>query len=365
MTAGECLAAVKTGPGRTRLRRLPLPDVRDAGGLLRVEASGVCGADVAWYAADDLPTRQPVVLGHHVVGTVEKISEPAAERLGLAPGDRVMVEEYLPCGVCVPCRSGAPRLCPASAPTGDTRRYGSTPVTVGPGLWGGYSQYLYLDERAMTHRLPPDLPTELATLVFPLANGITWVRAAGAGPGDHVVVIGPGQMGLSCVVAARAAGVAHITVLGRDGDDARLALARRLGADHATTDPADLRRVVAEATGGRMANAVVETASGTAQTLDLAVDLLGVDGTLALAQWPPGRTGVDLPALAGKRLTVTTVRGRDDASIRRAIELVRRDAARLGRMCSGIVELEGLHDVLVALASAAGRSDLVHVSVRG
>ncbi|MDQ7903596.1 alcohol dehydrogenase catalytic domain-containing protein [Phytohabitans sp. ZYX-F-186] len=361
----ECLAAVKVAPSTMELRRLPLPDVRRAGGLLRVEASGVCGADVSWYASGALPSPEPVILGHHVVGTVEAISEPAAAALGLAPGDRVLVEEYLPCGTCVPCRAGEPRLCPASAPTGDTLRVGSTPVSVGPGLWGGYSQYLYLAERAMTHRLPPDLPTQLATLVFPLANGITWVRAAGAGPGDCVVVVGPGQMGLSCVVAARAAGAAHVAVLGRAGDEARLALAERLGAHHATTDPGELRRAVADATGGRMAAAVVDTASGAAETIDLAADLLGFGGTLALAQWPAGRTGLDLPGLARKRLTVTTVRGRDGAAIPAAIDLAAEEAARFAPLCSGIVDLAGVHDVLAALGSAAGRADLIHVSVRG
>ncbi|MFY1638162.1 zinc-dependent alcohol dehydrogenase [Solwaraspora sp. WMMB335] len=365
MTRRDCLAAVKVAASRTELREIALPAVEDSGGLLRIEASGVCGADVGWYADVGLPNPGPVILGHHIVGSVDEIAEATAARLGVAPGDRLLIEEYLPCGGCAACAAGTARLCPACGPTGDTLRYGSTPIGVGTGLWGGYSQYLWLDDRAMVHRLPPDLPTELATLVFPLANAISWVRAAGVGPGDTLVVVGPGKLGLSCLAAARAVDAGFVAMLGRPGDETRLALAAELGADHVTTEAADLRRAVAAGTAGRMAQAVVDTAAGTAATIDFAVDVLGFDATIALAQWPAGHTGVDLPALAAKRATITTVRGRDDASIRSAVDLVSRDPARFAPMCSGTVELADLHDTLTALRYPAGRGDLIHVSAKG
>src|SRR6266536_250721 len=202
-------AAVATAPATTELRDLPLPGVGPDDGLLRVEAAGICGTDWELYLRESRGRGLgPLILGHENVGRVVAVGERAAERWGVAAGDRVAVEEFLPCGTCRLCRSGSYRLCEAT----DSRsgrpflRYGSTPVTVAPGLYGGFSEYLYLHPRAIVHAVG-DLPAQLATLFVPVANGIRWVlQQGGLQLGQTVVVQGPGQHGLGCVAAARHGG---------------------------------------------------------------------------------------------------------------------------------------------------------------
>ena len=94
-----CLAAVATEPGVTEIREVPLPDPEPTSGLLRVEITGVCGSDWSYY--HHLPeTRGPLILGHETVGVIERAGSEAQRRWGLKEGDRVALEEYLPCGHC-------------------------------------------------------------------------------------------------------------------------------------------------------------------------------------------------------------------------------------------------------------------------
>src|SRR5437879_5068412 len=103
-------AAIATAPKHTELREVELPALASTDGLLRVEATGVCGSDWPYYIT--LPqSRGPLILGHEMVGVVEAAGSAAAARWGVREGDRVALEEYLPCGHCDYCLSGDLRLC--------------------------------------------------------------------------------------------------------------------------------------------------------------------------------------------------------------------------------------------------------------
>src|SRR6266536_2888357 len=194
----RCVAAVATAPATTELHDLPLPRIGQDDGLLRVEAAGICGTDWELYLRESRGRGLgPLILGHENVGRVVALGEQAARRWGVAVGDRVAVEEFLPCGTCRLCRAGSYRLCEATDSRGGRPflRYGSTPLTVPPGLYGGFSEYLYLHPRSILHRIG-DLPAQLAALFVPIANGIRWVlQQAGLQVGQTVVIQGPGQHG--------------------------------------------------------------------------------------------------------------------------------------------------------------------------
>jgi threonine dehydrogenase-like Zn-dependent dehydrogenase len=150
-----------------------------------------------------------LVLGHETVGVIERAGAEARKRWGLEEGDRVALEEYLPCGHCAYCRAGDFRLCEATDWRSGGLRYGTTPISVPPGLWGGYAQYQCLHPGTVFHRVPDGLEGRHAALALPIANGIEWAYLHGcAGPGDVVLIQGPGQQGLACVAAAREAGAA-------------------------------------------------------------------------------------------------------------------------------------------------------------
>src|ERR1700680_1012618 len=132
------LAATTIGQRKTAIRGYPMPEIAADAGLLKIEAAGVCGTDWRMYNADG-PTR---IMGHENVGRIYKIGPVAAQRWGLKEGDRVALEEYLPCGHCGLCRSGEFRLCEQTeARRPGALRYGTTPVSQLPSLWGGSSQF--------------------------------------------------------------------------------------------------------------------------------------------------------------------------------------------------------------------------------
>jgi threonine dehydrogenase-like Zn-dependent dehydrogenase len=170
-------------------------------------------------------------MGHENVGWIYRNGPAASRRWGLREGDRVALEEYLPCSHCNLCRSGEFRLCEETeARRPGALRYGTTPVIQEPGLWGGYSQYQYLHPNSVFHRVADDVPAELASMCLPLGNGVQWTYLDGrAGPGKTVLIQGPGQQGLACVIAAKAAGADHVIVSGLARDRERLAIAKALG----------------------------------------------------------------------------------------------------------------------------------------
>jgi len=187
-------AAVLTAPRQIELRELPIPETDDQSGLLRIEVTGVCGVDWPAYTGDRADRfKLPLILGHEIVGRVERIGAQAAFRWGIAEGDRVVLEEYAPCGRCQYCRSGHYYLCGGMAME---KMYGFTSLDVAPGLWGGFSEYVYLDPHALIHKMNDNVPSTIAPLYIALANGIRWVQTEGGiGIGDTVVILGPDSWG--------------------------------------------------------------------------------------------------------------------------------------------------------------------------
>ncbi len=245
------VAAVAVGDKRVELDEFPLPGPDDTAGLLRVEACGVCGSDIKKYSATSM---SPTILGHESVGRIERVGSTAARRWGVAEGDRVLIEEYLPCGHCADCRSGEFRSCSQTDNqlTKGAIRYGSTPVDVPPALWGGYSEYQYLHPSSVIHVAPDGVPAEHVAFALPLSNGIQWAQLdAGVRMGDVVVIQGPGQQGIGSVIASKAAGASMVIVSGLGRDAKRLELARDLGADRVVDiEQEPLVDVVDDATGG-------------------------------------------------------------------------------------------------------------------
>lgn len=363
------LAAVTTAPGCTELRELPVPTTGATDGLLVVEAAGMCGSDVKMYAAE-LPPR---VMGHENVGTLTGVGDVAAARWGFVDGDRVLLEEYLPCGHCAYCRSGEYRSCLASDTSlnPEAVRFGSTPLDVAPGLWGGYSQMMYVHPRAVMHRVPDGVPSTLATLGLPLGNGYQWACLdGGVRPGETVVVLGPGQSGIGAVVAAKQAG-ADVVAVGRAADRDRLAVAQRLGADAVCmTGPggdcteAELVELIAQRTGGAMAGMVLDVAAGTDETVGLAIDLVGKRGRVLLAAAstrPLNRFPVW--KLSRKQVLLQAVRGHSWASVEWALSLLAAERLPLEAMSTYVGGLGDVDHALRATAGAGG-DPILHATIQ-
>src|SRR5919107_1897921 len=279
-------ALVLEGPRLLAPRELPVPEAGPDDGVLRVEACGLCGTDhEQWTGA--LPAGFAFVPGHESVGTLEAIGPGAAERWGVAEGDRVAVEVFLSCRSCQECAAGRYRRCTAHG-MGDM--YGFIPVDTAPGLWGGYAEYQYLAPDSMLLPVPPSLDPVVATLFNPLGAGIRWgVTVPGTKAGDVVGVLGPGVRGLAACAAAKEAGAGFVMVTGvgpRDAD--RLGLADVV-VDVTAKAPAALGQAIAIArTGGTI---VMAGTRGSAETPGFWPDLIVFKELRIL-----GALGVDAPA---------------------------------------------------------------------
>jgi threonine dehydrogenase-like Zn-dependent dehydrogenase len=274
-------AIVQTAPRRLELRELPVPDIDADSALLRVEACGICGSDVEQYTGT-IPVRLPLIPGHEPLGIIERIGERAAQRWGVNAGDRVAVEALIPCGHCRACIDGEYQRCRGR---GTMFGYAYVPLSRPPGLWGAYADYMYLDPNSIVHPVRKDIPANVAVMFNPLGAGFRWaVELPRTGPGDTVLILGPGQRGLASVIAARAAGADRIIVTGLKRDADKLRLAQELGADGIVdVEQEDAHARVRELTDGRGADVVVEVTSYSTEPVAEALHYVAPGGRIVLA----------------------------------------------------------------------------------
>ncbi len=355
------LAATTIGAFQTEVREYPFPEIPPDAGILKVEAAGVCGSDWQVYQTD----RPARIMGHENVGHIYRIGPIAARRWGLREGDRVALEEYLPCGHCSLCRSGEFRLCEQTeARRPGALRYGTTPITESPGLWGGYSQYQYLHPNSVFHKVRENVPAELASMCLPIGNGFQWTYMdGGAGPGQTVLIQGPGQQGLACVIAAKAAGADRVIVSGLARDQERLHVAQALGADEIVdVETDDLESRVRALTDGRGVDLSIDTAGGP-ETLALAMRVTRKNGMVLFAAAPPaGASALQANQLLAGRLTLKPCRGHSYEAVEMALSYISSGRFPLHRMAT---HRFGLADVDLAIRSVGGQGapGAIHVTV--
>lgn len=335
--------AVLYGPGQLKIEEFALPQVTENDGLLQVEASGVCGTDVAAYNGVNPYYELPCALGHELVGRVVEIGEAASKRWGVQPGDRIVVEEYLPCGTCRSCLAGAYQMCRVP-------RYGGKSIHEGSGLFGGYSDYLYLHPQAIVHKVADEVSAELVQLYIPISNGLDWISRIGSLPlGGTALIVGPGPHGLGCVIGAREAGAGTVIVVGQDRDTARLDVAIALGATHVFTGTTEeVIASVTEITGGLMADTVINAADSSA-ALDTAIGVAGDRATVVQAGLPKsggGSSEAVVNAMNRRILTMRGVRGRPSSAVPPALRLIESGKYPLELMCTGRFTIEQTEDAL-------------------
>ncbi len=130
--------ATLLGPDKLEVREYPMPDIPADGGLIKIEMGGVCGTDVK-YLHGKLKVDYPIILGHEILGRVEKLGKNAAAIHHVKEGDRVILKGALGCGRCADCRRNNQRFCRQRTNYG-----GRTKCDKPPHLFGGFADYLYL-----------------------------------------------------------------------------------------------------------------------------------------------------------------------------------------------------------------------------
>lgn len=359
-------AAVLTGPRRIEMRDFVLPEIGSDDGLLRVEANGLCGTDYDQYLCEFKIGgfgKVPIIPGHETVGWIEKIGDEAAKRWRVTEGDRVAVKASLPCGKCRQCKVGATPHC--------ERRmgYGLYLTTdVAPSLWGGYATHLYLHPDTQLKKVPSHIPSDVMTLFNPLSGVVRWIcQIPQLRMGEHVVILGPGQRGILAALTAQYFGAKSITVSGLPQDSYRLALARTFGAD-AVVDVSkeDVVERVREATGGYMADVVLDMSAGSTEPILQALDAARVGGRVVLAGLKNGKpiSGLVTDKIVAKELQILGGFSSTFSSLEIALEILQAYHDRLGPLCSHSFNLEDADLAVRTLGREVNHgNEVVHVSL--
>lgn len=268
------LGCVIHGEGDLRVEELPVPLPGPGQALVAVRYGGVCGSDLHYWrhgGVGDFRLREPMLLGHEVVGTVVAYGDGAS---GPLAGTAVAVHPATPCGRCPECTDGRRNVCR------DTRYLGSAARF--PHVQGGFAARVVVPADQL-RPLPAGLGLRRAALAEPLSVALHAVRRAGDVAGRHVLVTGAGPIGCLVVAAAKAAGAASVTVT--DLLPAALEYARAAGADTVVrADEPDDAGWPAEVD-------VAIEASGVAAGLDTCLRLVRRGGVVVqLGMLPPGHS---------------------------------------------------------------------------
>jgi erythritol/L-threitol dehydrogenase len=248
-------AVVCHGPRDYRLQDVARPVPGPGEALVQVEAGGICASDLKCYQGaskfwgdDSRPAyvETPVIPGHEFTGIVAELDSEAADRWGIAVGDRVVSEQIVPCRQCRYCRSGDYHMCQVHAIYGFKR---ATP--------GAMAEYMVFPADALVHAVSAELRPAHAAFTEPLSCALHAVERARITFDDVVVVAGCGPIGLGMVAGAVAKSPARVIAL--DVAGAKLELARDCGADLALNiAETDVVGTVRELTGGYGADVYLE-----------------------------------------------------------------------------------------------------------
>ncbi len=252
-------ALVYQGPMTMTVEQVPDPAPGPGQVIVRVQAVGICGSDVHGFIGKTGRRKPPMIMGHEATGVVAQVGTDVTR---FRPGDRVVINPILACGVCRNCRAGRPNIC--------LDRH-----ALGVDLPGAYADYVQVAER-MLYPMPDGLSSEAGGLVEPLAVALHAVNLTPLRLMDTVVIVGAGTIGLLTLMAARLAGAG--TVIVTDKSTHRLDVARRFGADVTiNVEQEQPLPIVQSLTGGAGADAVIE-AVGFSATVQQALALVRPGG---------------------------------------------------------------------------------------
>jgi L-iditol 2-dehydrogenase len=320
------------GPERLELRNVPVPEPGPGEILVRIGAATTCGTDLKVYRRGGHPRmlRVPAAFGHEMAGTVAAVGRGARRADGLAwrTGERVVVANSAPCGVCERCSRNHENLC-------TDLHY----------LNGAFSEYILVPRRfaeTSTYPCPDGLSFEIAALSEPLAcvlHGLETCAPEVLDRPSEIVIYGGGPIGLLFVdVLANAPGSGHHIVLA-DPNLSRLEVGRRLGATEVVQvgrEGGEAARLCSHSRGGDGYDLAIEATGSPAAWQD-ALASVRAGGTVQLfGGCPPGTTvPLDTHRLHYSELTVKSAYHHRPATFRRAIDLLASGVLHPGALLSG------------------------------
>jgi L-iditol 2-dehydrogenase len=330
-------ALVVSGPNDFSVRDVERPRPGPFEVLCRVRATAICGTDphiIQGHYPGFWPKDWPLVPGHEWCGDVVELGEGAAS-LGWSVGTRVAGTSHAACGYCRRCIEGRYNICENFGVDGLHAQYGHNAP-------GAYADYVVHSVRSV-FAVPDSLSDEEAAMLDPAAIALHTVVRGGHRPGDTVVVVGPGVMGLLVAECAHALGTGRVVVVGRGR---RLAKARELGHDVVDFSAVDPVRAVREATDGFGADVALEC-SGAPEAVGQCVEMVRKGGRVAVIGIPLEDARLPMPRTVLDEIDVVGVRA-TAGEMPRAIQLAATGRIRLKELITHRYALEDFADAYAA-----------------
>jgi L-iditol 2-dehydrogenase len=320
----RALVKYASGRGHVEIRDVPEPRVGPGQVKVEVKAAGVCGSDLhIYYDEIAIPIVPPVVMGHEFAGVIAEVGDGVDH---VRVGDRVTCETTAwSCGRCLQCRLGHYNMC-------------AERKVVGYAVDGCFARACVVNERQV-HLLPENVDFQAGALTEPLACAVHAVlELTSIVAGDHVMITGPGPVGLLCLQLVKAAG-GFALVCGTRQDAERLELARRFGADVTVdVDREDALEIVRDLTGGEGADVFLECA-GAPPAARLGLEATRRGGQYTQVGLFPAPFELKFDLIAYKELQVTGSLGQRWTSWQRALSLMAHGVVDTGSLVSHVLPL--------------------------
>lgn len=291
-----------------KIEDIPIPIINSRQALVKVKVCGICSGDVMpWY----IEKKAPVVLGHEISGEIIKIGEDIKKEIPLKEGDRVSIHHHAPCMMCFYCKRGDYVQC-------ETWRESK----IYP---GGISEYIVLPEIILkndTLKIPNHITSEEGAMVEPVACVVKSLKRANIKPGDTLLIVGLGIMGILHIMLAREFGAK--TVIGVDMVDFRIKKALDAGADFVfNINTENVYENIKEITNGIMAQSVI-VGPGDVEVIKYYLQTVSRGGTLLIfTPTPPNQQlSLSINDIYFKDITLTTSYSCGPDDTRKALDLI-------------------------------------------
>ncbi len=329
----KSIAVVNFAPekGSVEVREVPKPTIGEEDVLLEVANVGVCGSDLhQWTSDHSWPVNYPVVLGHEFGGHIVEIGDRV---IGWKEGDRVVSETAA--------------VIDANSPLSRQGRYNLDPTRkgFGYGVDGAMTRFVRVPARCL-HSVPENLPFEEACLTEPCSVAYNAVVVnSNINPGDRVLVVGPGTIGILCAAMARLCG-AEVAIVGLEADKGRLAIAGQYGCETIVGDAT----IWAKSYDGLGVDCVID-AAGVSATLKLALQWVRPNGQITKVGWGPRPLQFSLDPLVQKNVSLQGSFSHNWPIWEKVLSLLSKGRLNVKPIIGGVWELKDWHQAFEEMHS--------------
>ncbi len=322
-------------PWKVECVEIKKPQVQKGMALIKIKTAGICGSDIGAFRGTNGLVSYPRVIGHELAGIIEAIDEDNNPK-GLKVGDRVIVDPYIYCGHCYPCKIGRTNCC-------------TDLHVLGVHVDGGMAEY-FNHPADMLVKMPDDMDWTRAAMAEPLTISLHGIHRGGLIAGEFCAIYGAGPIGLLAGMAAEAYG-AHAILI--DLVQERLDFGKELGIEYIiNSDEEDVVARIAEITGGNMAHQVMEC-TGANVCIRQTLDVVSNAGRITFTGWPKQETSIPTDLITKKEVDIRGART-SAGEFEEAIDLIMSGKVDIEKILTKTVSMEEAPATIVDIEKNPG-----------